>query len=196
LIEHDTALPAEPACDPRPRWTFVVAGTLAVATVSALALPWPLALSSIALGALMLAGADIDARYYLLPDTITFATLICGLAAALVLDPISPWQALLGALVRAAATASVLAAIRFAHGRLKGREGIGLGDVKLAAGVGAWLPLDQVPICFALATAAALLYALQARLRGRQMERTSRIPFGAFLCPALWLVFYTGMISA
>jgi prepilin signal peptidase PulO-like enzyme (type II secretory pathway) len=80
------------------------------------------------------------------------------------------------------------------YAKLKGEEGIGLGDVKLAAAIGAWLPLEHVPICFALATGAALLYALQAHLRGREVERTTPLPFGAFLCPALWLVFYAGVV--
>ena len=162
------------------------------AILSAGTLPWTLALTSIALGALMMAGADVDARVYLLPDTITFSTLACGILAALVLEPFDPWHAAAGALARAAGTAGVLAAVRFGYARLKGEEGIGLGDVKLAAGVGAWLPLEHIPVCFALATGAALLYAFHAR----RIRRTSRIPFGAFLCPALWLAFYAGVVAA
>jgi leader peptidase (prepilin peptidase)/N-methyltransferase len=175
---------------------LVLAGTAAVAILSAASLPWPLALTSIALGALMVAGADVDARAYLLPNTITFSTLACGILAALVLEPFDPWRAAAGALARAAGTAGVLAALRFGYARLKGEEGIGLGDVKLAAGVGAWLPLEHIALCFALAAGAALLYAFHARSRGRTIRRTSRIPFGAFLCPALWLAFYAGVVAA
>jgi leader peptidase (prepilin peptidase)/N-methyltransferase len=144
----------------------------------------------------MLAGADVDARVYLLPDTITLSALACGVLAALLIEPLEPWQAVAGALARAAGTAGALAALRFAYARLKGEEGIGLGDVKLAAAVGAWLPSEHIALCFALATGAALLYAVRARARGREIGRTSRIPFGAFLCPALWLVFYAGVVSA
>lgn len=175
---------------------MVLAGTAAVAILSAGSLPWPLALASVALGALMIAGADVDARAYLLPDTVTFATLACGVMAALAIEPFGPWHAVGAALARAAGTAGALAALRFGYARLRGEEGVGLGDVKLAAGVGAWLPLEHVALCFALATGAALLYAFHARSRGRMIRRTSRIPFGAFLCPALWLVFYAGAVSA
>jgi len=182
------------ADDPRPSWAFVLAGTAAIAMVSAATLPWSLTIASMALGALTLAGADVDARFHLLPDTITFATLVCGIGAAIVLEPLAPWHALAAALARAAGTAAALAAIRFGYAKLKGEEGIGLGDVKPAAAIGAWLPLEHVPICFALATGAALLYALQAHLRGREVERTTPLPFGAFLCPALWLVFYAGVV--
>jgi leader peptidase (prepilin peptidase)/N-methyltransferase len=179
--------------DLRPSWTFVLAGALAVAAMSAASLPWPLALTSTALGALMLAGADVDARAYLLPDTITFSTLGCGLLAALALDPSSPWDAVSGALARAALTAGALAALRIGYLRLRGKEGIGLGDVKLAGGVGAWLPLGDIAVCFALAAGAALLYVFVRHRLGDPLRKTSRIPFGAFLCPSLWLVYYAGV---
>lgn len=187
---------SDPAHALQPSWPLVLAGTAAVAVLSAASLPWPVALTSIALGALMLAGADVDARVHLLPDTVTRATLACGVLAAMALDPLSPWQAAVGALARAAGTAVALAALRSGYAVLRGGEGIGLGDVKLAAGVGAWLPLEHIPLCFALATGAALLYALLWRARGGTVERTSRIPFGAFLCPVLWVVFYAGVISS
>ena len=80
------------------------------------------------------------------------------------------------------------------YARLRGREGLGLGDVKLAAAIGAWLPLDAIPLCFALAANAALALVLFAPLRGRPLEATARLPFGAFLCPALWLVFYASAL--
>lgn len=167
---------------------------MAIAAVSAASLPWPLALASTALGVLMLAGADIDARTHLLPDAITLGALLCGLAAALVLEPLSPWQAAASAAARAAGTAGVLAAVRLAYAGVRDEEGIGFGDVKLAGAVGAWLPLEHISWCFAIATGAALAYAFAAHWRGARLERTSRIAFGAYLCPALWLVFYAGAV--
>jgi leader peptidase (prepilin peptidase) / N-methyltransferase len=53
-----------------------------------------------------------------------------------------------------------------------------------------------VPLCFALAASAALVSALIAQLRGHIVERATRLPFGAFLCPSLWLVFYAGALSS
>jgi leader peptidase (prepilin peptidase) / N-methyltransferase len=110
-------------------------------------------------------------------------------------EPFAPWQALFHALARAAATAAALAALRFGYEQLRGREGLGLGDVKLAGGIGAWLTIEQIPLCLSAAAAAALLYALAAHMRGEAIERTTSVPFGAFLCPALWLVFYIGVVS-
>lgn len=169
-------------------------GTATIAAVSALCLPWPLALLSTLLGGLMVAGADVDARCYLLPDVVTLGGLACGIAAAALVEPFSPWPAMAAAIARAPSTAGVLAAIRVVHGRLSGIEGLGRGDVKLAAAIGAWLPAELIPFCFALATAAALGFVLLSRLRGQVIGRTTRIPFGAFLCPSLWLVFFAGLL--
>jgi leader peptidase (prepilin peptidase)/N-methyltransferase len=94
---------------------------------------------------------------------------------------------------RAALTALAVALVRWCYGALRRREGIGWGDVKLAAAIGAWLPLGAVPMCFALATASALLAVGFAWLRGGTPHGTTKIPFGAFLCPALWLSFYASI---
>jgi len=178
----------------RPDWAMLLAGTCAIALISAALLAWPVALASTALGALMIAGADVDARTFLLPDVVTGAAIICGIAAAPALDALDPWSAVAAAAERAAATAGLLALVRWCYGWLRGREGLGLGDVKLAAAVGAWLPLEAIPLCFGLAAAAALVAVVLARLRGAAVDRAMRIPLGAFLCPALWLVFYASVL--
>ncbi len=102
-----------------------------------------------------------------------------------------PWPAVVDAVLRAVSVAGLLALLRWSYGRVRHREGLGLGDVKLAAAVGAWLPLDVMPLCFGLATSGALVAILWTRLRERPVDNgTMKIPFGAFLCPALWLSFY------
>jgi leader peptidase (prepilin peptidase) / N-methyltransferase len=50
-------------------------------------------------------------------------------------------------------------------------------------------------LCFGLASGAALVAVTLARLRGEAVDRATKVPFGAFLCPALWLVFYGVSIS-
>ena len=74
-------------------------------------------------------------------------------------------------------------------------EGLGLGDVKLGAAIGAWLPHEAIPWCFGLATSGALLAVMLARLSGEPVMRTTKIPFGAFLCPALWIAFYADSLT-
>jgi leader peptidase (prepilin peptidase) / N-methyltransferase len=176
--------------DLTPNPAVLLGGTVAIGVVSSLSLPWPAAIASTVLGALMLAGADVDARKFLLPDLVTFGAAVCGIVAAPLLDDVEPWAAAGEAVVRAACIAAVLASFRSLYAWLRQSEGLGLGDVKLAAGIGAWLPIDAIPLCFGLATTSALLTVIVARLRGRSVMRTTRIPFGAFLCPALWIVFF------
>jgi leader peptidase (prepilin peptidase)/N-methyltransferase len=88
----------------------------------------------------------------------------------------------------------VLELLRRCYARIRKCEGLGFGDVKLAAAVGAWLPFDAIPLCFGLAASAALVAAMAAHLRGQSIEAATKLPFGAFLCPALWLVFYASVL--
>jgi leader peptidase (prepilin peptidase) / N-methyltransferase len=177
-----------------PNPAVLIGGVAAIALVSSLSLPWPAAIASTVLGALMVAGADIDARTFLLPDLITFGTIVCGIVAAPLLDTAHPWAAAGEAVARAACIAAVLALFRSGYAWFRRSEGLGLGDVKLAAGIGAWLPVEAIPLCFGLATSAALLTVMFARLGGQSVMRTTRIPFGAFLCPALWIVFFADRV--
>ena len=176
--------------DLRPNLAVLVSAGAAVALVSTMSLPWPVAIASTILGALMIAGAEVDARTYLLPDTVTWGGITLGILAAPALNRFEPWLSAGAAVARAAGTAFAVVLLRWCYARLRGREGVGFGDVKLAAAVGAWLPLASIPLCFALATCSALVTIMLARLRGESIDATTKLPFGAFLCPALWLVFY------
>ncbi len=144
----------------------------------------------------MIAGADVDARTYLLPDLITWTAILAGILAALAFNPTEPWVGLGSAIARAAGTALVLALVRWSYAWFRKREGVGLGDIKLAAAVGAWLPLESIPLCFGLAASAALITAAWVHLRGEPVQRDTRLAFGAFLCPALWLVFYASALPS
>jgi leader peptidase (prepilin peptidase) / N-methyltransferase len=181
--------------DLRPNVAILIGGSLAIAVVSVLTLPVPAVLASIVLGVLMVAGAEVDARTYLLPDEVTYGAIVCGIAAAAALtqgfgSSFEPWFAAGDAVLRAACVAGLLALLRWVYARIRRREGIGLGDVKLAAAVGAWLPLDAVPLCFGVAASGALVTVLVGHLRDDDVDRAMKLPFGAFLCPALWLTFY------
>jgi leader peptidase (prepilin peptidase)/N-methyltransferase len=173
----------------------ILAGAGAVIVLlSVLMLPWQVAVASAVLGGLMITGADVDARTCLLPDFVTWGAVVCGVVAAAALHPYEEWHAGAVAILRAAVTAFALALLRWCHARLRTREGIGFGDVKLAAAVGAWLPVDAIPTCFGLAAGSALVAVLLARLRGEAISTATKIPFGAFLCPALWLIFYVNVL--
>jgi leader peptidase (prepilin peptidase)/N-methyltransferase len=194
MISIDAAQQIGPVDDFRPNLGILIGGSIAIGLVSVVSLPGPVAIASIVLGVLMVAGADVDARTYILPNVITWGAAICGVVAAWFLDELNPWLAILDAVLRAVGAAGLLALLRWSYGCIRHREGLGLGDVKLAAAVGAWLPLEIMPLCFGLATSGALVTILWARLRGNRIDRTMKIPLGAFLCPALWFAFYASRL--
>src|SRR5215831_1461157 len=111
--------------DLRPNMAVLVLGGGAIALVSAAALPWPLVVASTLLGTLMIAGADVDARTYLLPDLVTYGAVACGILAAGALDPVHPALAVAAASARAAAAAAALALLRAGYAWVRGRDGIG-----------------------------------------------------------------------
>jgi leader peptidase (prepilin peptidase)/N-methyltransferase len=195
MIDIEAGATAGSEDDLYPNPAILIGGATAIGLISALSLPWPVAVASIVLGTLMIAGAEVDARTFLLPDLVTWGAIACGTAAAPLLITTVPWTAAGEAIARAGCVAGGLALFRAGYAWSRQIEGLGLGDIKLGAAAGAWLPLEVIPWCFGLATSGALLAVMFARLRGEPVARTTKIPFGAFLCPALWIVFYADSVT-
>ncbi len=82
----------------------------------------------------LLALAAADFKYLLLPDFLTLPLIVAGLAANWELEPSSLTAHLIGAGVGFGG----IVLLRFAYKKLRGREGMGLGDAKLLAAAGAW----------------------------------------------------------
>ena len=95
------------------------------------------------------------------------------------------------AAIRAGAMAFAFLVLRVIYSRLRGRQGIGLGDVKLAGVAGIWLDWQMIPIAVEIATLSALaVYVMRQWVLGRSLRWTSRIPLGLFLAPAIWLAWF------
>jgi len=144
------------------------------------------------LGILMLAIAVIDARRFIIPNVLTVSAFVLGLLHAAVVSAPATWPALGLAISLAIARALALAlfffVVRFAYKAVRGRDGLGLGDVKLAGVGGAWLDWLMMPIAIELAAVAALVvYGLRQAVLGRALVATHRLPFGLFFAPAIWL---------
>jgi leader peptidase (prepilin peptidase) / N-methyltransferase len=169
--------------------TIVVAaaGVCAIAASLVLVPEWR-GIAGAGLAALMFAIAAVDARRFIIPDELSAVALMLGfLHAALV--GIEPWgQELAFAALRGAVVALAFFGLRAFYRRLRGRDGIGLGDVKLAGVAGVWLDWSIIPVAIEIAALAALgTYLVRHLWLRRAVRPTTRLPFGLFLAPAIWI---------
>jgi leader peptidase (prepilin peptidase) / N-methyltransferase len=143
------------------------------------------------LAMLMVAIAAVDARRFIIPDGLNAAAVALGLVYAAAEEPEIWVQALAGSVLRGAITALAFLAVRAGYRRWRGREGIGLGDVKLAGVAGVWLDWSTIPIAIEIAAMAALgVYMILHFYSRRTVRRTTRLPFGLFLAPAIWIAWF------
>jgi len=139
-----------------------------------------------------LTGIDID--HQLLPDDITLPLMWAGLLAAVVLGavsgqalPVSPRDAVIGAVAGYLSLWLVYHVFRL----VTGKEGMGYGDFKLFAALGAWLGWKLLPLVILLSAASgAVLGILMIVMRGR--DRAAPMPFGPYLAAAGWLAMLYG----
>jgi len=139
-----------------------------------------------------LTGIDVD--HQLLPDAITLPLMWAGLLAAVVVGPIagspipvSAHDALIGAAAGYVSLWLVFHAFRL----ITGKEGMGYGDFKLFAALGAWLGWKLLPLVILLSAATgAVLGILMIVVRGR--DRSAPMPFGPYLAAAGWLAMMYG----
>ncbi len=135
--------------------------------------------------AILLVLARIDAACGLLPDLLTLSLMWLGMLFHMA----GGWLALSSS-VAGAASAYMLLWIVFTGYRCKtGRDGMGYGDFKLAAALGAWLGVQAVPYFLLSATLPAALVGLWAR-HAAGLHRDSGLPFGPFLALAGILVLF------
>lgn len=128
-----------------------------------------------------------DLAAFRLPNVLTGLLGVVGLGLAWE----DPFHGPLDALIGAAIGAGAFLSIRIAYQWLRGREGLGLGDVKLMAGIGAGLGATALPMVALIAAMAAMGVAIIAGWRtGERPGSTAEIPFGAYLAGAagLWLL--------
>jgi leader peptidase (prepilin peptidase)/N-methyltransferase len=117
----------------------------------------------------------IDARHYLLPDLITLPLLAMGLLYHFCF---SPSAQLYDAILAAFLGYVLLRLVYHIHYALTKREGLGFGDMKLFAAIGAWLGLMALPTVLLSACLLALVWGLVARVF---RSRSPLIPLGPFL---------------
>jgi len=142
------------------------------------------AAAGLALTWTLIALAGIDVRTQLLPDQMTLPLLWLGLLIALVPLFVDSHASIVGAVAGYLSLWSVYWLFKLATGK----EGMGYGDFKLLAALGAWMgPFALLPIVLLSSLIGAIVGGAFLALRGH--DRATPIPFGPFLAAAGWIWF-------
>lgn len=135
----------------------------------------------------LVALAGIDLRTRLLPDQLTLPLLWLGLVAAMEHLYVQPKPAVLGVMAGYLSLWSVYWLFK----QLTGKEGMGHGDFKLLAAIGAWTGLAGVlPTLLLSSLVGAVVGSLWLAAKGR--DKATPIPFGPYLALAGWISFMWG----
>jgi leader peptidase (prepilin peptidase)/N-methyltransferase len=139
----------------------------------------------VAASAMLLVLALVDAATLLLPDALTFPLLWLGLACAWVRGPLFLHESVAGVI----AGYGFLRLLFWLYWCVRKRQGMGQGDFKLLAALGAWVGLERLPYVL---LAACLLGVLFACLRQKRLDLSASYPFGPFLAISGMGVLLTG----
>ena len=140
----------------------------------------------------LLALAVIDIDHQLLPDSMTLPLLWAGLLASLIrIDGDVIFTDVTSSVSGAAAGYLSLWSVYQIFKRVTGKEGMGYGDFKLLAALGAWLGWQLLPLVLLLsATVGAILGTARILMGGT--SRDTPIPFGPYLAAAGWIALLWG----
>lgn len=168
-----------------PRHVAMEVGAALVALVAVVAHPMPVATATALFGWWLLILAALDLEHQWLPDVLVSPLALAGLAVGWIGIGPGLGDRALGAL----AGYGSLALIAFAYRALRGREGLGGGDPKLLAAIGAWLGWQQLPFVLLGAGLLGLAWVAAMRLGGRPVSATDRLPLGTLMALATWPIW-------
>ena len=139
-------------------------------------------------GWVLLTMALIDLRHFILPNILTWPLLASGVGIALLAEISTeswPGPSLIEALLGSSVGFFGLWLVREVYRRFRGREGLGLGDVKLFGGAGAWCGAEALTWVLLIGAVTGLIMGLR---RGHGLKSAKPVPFGPALAMAFWLV--------
>ncbi len=139
---------------------------------------------SLALAVWLLALSAIDLDRYVLPDLLTYPLIAVGLVYSHFLG-VGLILAVTGAIIGYALIAGIEWFWRFRFGR----EGIGLGDAKLLAAIGAGCGIFALPLVLLVSSASAIALILVFSVGQKTIDRNAVIPFGPLLCMGFWIAW-------
>ena len=149
--------------------------------------PTTMALAAFGLCAALLATSAIDIDTHLLPDSLTLPLLWAGL----IVNFNGMFASLHSAVAGAIAGYLVLWVVHWVFKLVRGIEGMGYGDFKLLAALGAWLGWAALPQIVLIAAVAGAVVGLAATWRGR-MRFEEPLPFGPFLAAGGMITLFLG----
>jgi leader peptidase (prepilin peptidase)/N-methyltransferase len=132
----------------------------------------------------------IDIHHQIIPDVISLPGIVLGVLFSLVSDTVTWQSSLIGLL----AGGGVLYSVAYFYYLLRKADGMGGGDIKLLAMIGAWLGWQSLPFVIFASSLSGSIVGLIAMFYQKKGGRT-RIPFGPFLSlSALVYTFYSEKI--
>jgi len=164
----------------------ILSALAALAAASHYGLTWELA-GALALGWSFLAMSAIDIEHHLLPDGIVLPLLWLGL----LLNSFGVYTDIHSALYGAALGYGVLWLVFQLFRLATGKEGMGYGDFKLLACIGAWLGWQSLPLVILLSAVCGAAVGI-AMIAFKGQDRGQPIPFGPFLCAAGFIALLWG----
>ena len=170
-----------------PVYPLVEIATSVAFVVMVAELGWnPLLVPRLVLGCALIVLALIDLEHRILPNVITVPGIVVGFAFSLFLPP--GWLAsLLGIL----AGGGTLLLIAEGYYRIRGEEGLGMGDVKMLAMIGAFLGWQLMLVALVLSSCLGSLVGL-AMIVARKGDMKYALPFGTFLAMGTLLSMFFG----
>lgn len=148
------------------------------------------ALLSCGLGLALLAVAIIDMQHYIIPDVISLPLIPAGLIATYWLSQNAASEIIFMHISASVLGIAIFVVIRSAYQALRKREGLGLGDAKLAGVAGAWTGLGGLSLVMLGACILALLAVVLTNIHNlRSLQGSMAVPFGTFMAPMIWFVW-------
>jgi leader peptidase (prepilin peptidase) / N-methyltransferase len=128
----------------------------------------------------------IDLRHRILPNAITLPGIVVGLAFSVVAEP--GW---LAAVIGVGVGGGILLAIAEAYYRIRHEEGLGMGDVKMLAMIGAFLGWKGMLLTLVLSSLVGSFVGL-GMIATRRGDMKYALPFGTFLAAAAIVAIFVG----
>jgi leader peptidase (prepilin peptidase)/N-methyltransferase len=167
-----------------------------------------LLLLKLVLLAILIIVAAIDARFGIIPDSLSAMLLITGalnvllesspVAATLTANPtalaapISELDAICWRAMEALVAVLGALLLRMCYRFVRSRDGFGLGDVKFVGAAVLWVGLPMLPVMLIVAVGSALATIVLLRKQVGELNGGDAIPFGPHLALGLWLAFLLG----